>query len=172
MNERTASHQEDVQPSTEELELDRRMELVLDRYVTAIEPPVWEGELTARVMAARPFAPWEVRRARAWRAPALAAVGLLAASLAVFLTPLWSLGPQTAFEMWVRLVAVGTAGSLPALFAAVPTLADALAAVLAGTPGMRPALAGAMLASAGTFAFLARVLFRRPTRVPAGAHRV
>ena len=171
MNERTATHQDDVQPSTEELELDRRTELVLDRYVTAFAPPAWEGELTARVMAARPFAPWEVRRARAWRAPALAAVGYLAASLAVFLTPLWSLGPQTALEMWVRVVAAGTAGGLPALFAAVPTLADALAGALAGTPGVRPALAGALLASGGVFAFLAQRLSRRPTRLYAGAHR-
>jgi hypothetical protein len=172
MNERTATNQDDLQPSTEELELDRRMELVLDRYVTAFEPPVWEGELTARVMATRPFAPWEIRRARAWRAPALAAVGFLAASLAVFLTPLWSLGPQTALEMWVRVMAAGTAGGLPALFAAVPTFADALAGALAGTPGVRPALAGALLASGGTFAFLARRLSRRPTRVLVGEHRV
>jgi hypothetical protein len=171
MNERTATHRDDVQPSTEELELDRRMELVLDRYVTAFEPPAWEGELTARVMAARPFAPWEVRRARAWRAPALAAVGFLAASLAVFLTPLWSLGPQTALEMWVRVVAAETAGGLPALFAAVPTLTDALAGALAGTPGVRPALAGALLASGGAFAFLAQRLSRRPTRLHVGAHR-
>lgn len=172
MNERTPTHQDDVQPSTEELELDRRMELVLDRDVMAFEPPLWEGELTARVMAARPFAPWEVRRARAWRAPALAAAGFLAASLAVFLTPLWSLGPQTALETWVRVMAAGTAGGLPALFAALPALANALAGALAGTPGFRPALAGALLASGGTFAFLARHLSRRPTRVPTGAHRV
>lgn len=172
MNERTATSQDDLQPSAEELELDRRMELVLDRYVTAFEPPVWEAELTARVMAARPFAPWEIRRARAWRAPALAAVGFLAASLAVFLTPLWSLGPQTALEMWVRVMAAGTAGGLPALFAAVPTFADALAGSLASTPGIRPALAGALLASGGAFAFLARRLSRRPTRVLVGAHRV
>jgi hypothetical protein len=172
MNETTAAHQDDLQPSTEELELDRRMELVLDKHVTAFAPPVWEGELTARVMAARPFAPWEVRRSRAWRVPALAAAGFLVASLAVFLTPLWSLGPQTALEMWVRVMAAGTAGGLPALFAAVPTLADALAGALAGTPGIRPALAGALLASGGTFAFLARRLSRRSTRVPAGALRV
>ena len=171
MNESTATHQDDVQPSTEELELDRRMELVLDRDVTAFKPPVWGGELTARLMAARPFAPWEVRRARAWRAPALAAVGFLAASLAVFLTPLWSLGPQTALEMWVRVMAAGTAGGLPALFAAAPTLANAFAGALAGTPGIRPALAGALLASGGTFAFLARRLAQRPTRLDTGARR-
>ncbi|MFI5198545.1 MAG: hypothetical protein ACHQJD_07995 [Thermoanaerobaculia bacterium] len=172
MDERTAANQDDLQPSTEELELDRRMELVLDKYVTTLAPPAWEGELTAWVMAARPFAPWEVRRAGAWRAPALAAVGFLAASLAVFLAPLWSLGPQTALEMWVRVMAAGTAGGVPALFAAVPTFADALAGALAGTPGIRPALAGALLASGGTFAFLARLLFsRRPSRMSSGAHR-
>jgi hypothetical protein len=74
--------------------------------------------------------------------------------------------------MWVRVMAAGTAGGLPALFAAVPTFADALAGALAGTPGIRPALAGALLASGGTFAFLARRLSRRPTRVLVGEHRV
>jgi hypothetical protein len=160
-----------VAPSKEELEGDRRLELILDECVAASQAAPWESQLTARVMAARPFAPWEVRRARAWRAPALAAAGLLAASLAVFLAPLWSLGPQTALEMWARVMAAGTAGGLPALLAAVPALADALAAALAGTPGTRPALAGALLASGGIFAFLARRLSRRPSRALAGAPR-
>ena len=171
MIESTASARPFAPPSKEELELDRRLELILDECVAASQVAPWEGELTARVMAARPFAPWEVRRARAWRAPALAAGGLLAASLAVFLAPLWSLGPQTALEMWARVMAAGTAGGLPALLAAVPALADALGTALAGRPGTRPALAGVLLASGGTFAFLARRLSRRPSRALAGAHR-
>lgn len=171
MNESTSSAPHVAPPSREELDLDRRLELILDECVAASPPAEWEGQLTACVMAARPFAPWEVRRARAWRLPALAAAGLLVASLAVFLAPLWSLGPQTALEMWARVMADGTAGGLPALLAAVPALAEALAAVLAGTPGTRPALAGALLASGGIFALLARRLSWRPTRAAAGAPR-
>ena len=152
-------------PSKEELEGDRRLELILDECVMGSPAPSWEASLTARVMAARPFAPWEVRRARAWRVPALAAGGLLAASLAVFLAPLWSLGPQAALEMWARVMAAGTTSGLPALLAAIPTLVDALAAVLSGTQGTRPALAGAFLASGAAFAALARRLSRRPSRL-------
>ncbi|MCM3878339.1 MAG: hypothetical protein NEA02_18215, partial [Thermoanaerobaculia bacterium] len=95
MNESAANARDVRPPSKEELEGDRRLELILDECVMASPAPAWEAGLAARVMAARPFAAWEVRRARAWRAPALAAGGLLAASIAVFLAPLWSLGPGT-----------------------------------------------------------------------------
>jgi hypothetical protein len=158
-------------PSPEELERDRRMELILDECVTASPAAPFEVGLTARVMAARPFAAWEVRRARAWRIPALGAAALLAASLAIFLTPLWSLGPGTAFETWARVMAAGTAGTLPALLAAVPALASALAAALASAPDTRPALGGALLVSGGALALLARRLARRPSRLNAGARR-
>jgi hypothetical protein len=174
MNESATRAQVFRPPLKAELEGDRRLELILDECVIASPEPFWETGLTARVMAARPFAPWEVRQARAWRAPALAAGGLLAASLAVFLAPLWSLGPQTALEMWARVMAAGTTAGLPALLTAIPTLADALGAVLSGTPGTRPALAGALLASGATFAALARRLSRRPSRLTeafAGAPR-
>ncbi|MGZ5428899.1 MAG: hypothetical protein ACXWFS_07815 [Thermoanaerobaculia bacterium] len=171
MNESTRARvQDDLPPSPEELERDRRMELVLDECVMA-SPDAPEAEFTALVMAARPFAAWEVRRAGAWRIPALAAAALLAASLAIFLAPLWSLGPGTAFETWARVMAAGTAGGLPALLAAVPALASALAAALASAPGTRPALAGALLASGGAFALLARRLAQRPSRFNTGAHR-
>jgi hypothetical protein len=171
MNESTRARvQDDLPPSPEELERDRRMELVLDECVMA-SPAAPEAEFTARVMAARPFAAWEVRRAEAWRIPALAAAALLAASLAIFLAPLWSLGPGTAFETWARVMAAGTAGGLPALLAAVPALASAVAAALASAPGTRPALAGALLASGGAFALLARRLAQRPSRLNTGAHR-
>ena len=86
--------------SPEERERDRRLELLLDECVASSPAP--GPELTAAILAARPFAPWEVRKARAWRVPALAASGLLAASLAVFLAPLWSLGPSAAMDLWVR----------------------------------------------------------------------
>ena len=165
MNE-SASHALDGQPpSKEELERDRRLETILDECVMNSQAPAWEAGLTARVMAERPFAPWEVRRARAWRAPALAAGGLLAASLAVFLAPLWSLGPQTAFEMWVRVMGAGTAAGLPAIVAVMPALADALGSALSGMPGSRAALAGALLASGAMFAvFAGRLSGRSPRR--------
>jgi hypothetical protein len=171
MKESTGAGARDVlPPSPEELERDRRMELILDECVTA-SPSLLDAEFTARVMAARPFAAWEVRRARAWRVPALAAAALFAASLAIFLAPLWSLGPATAFETWARVMAAGTAGGLPALLAAVPVLASALATALASSPGTRPALAGALLASGSAFVLLARRLARRPSRLGSGARR-
>jgi len=153
--------------SPEEIERDRRLELLLDECVDAAPAP--GPEFTAAILASRPFAPWEVRRARAWRAPALAAGGLLAGSLAVFLAPLWSLGPQTALEMWARVMAAGTTAGLPALLAAVPTVANVLGAVLSSTPGTRLALAGGLLASGAAFAALARVLSRRPSRLARAA---
>jgi hypothetical protein len=165
-----ASIHDDPPPSPEELERDRRMELILDEYVMA-SPAAVEAEFTARVMAARPFAAWEVRRAGAWRIPALVATALLAASLSIFLAPLWSLGPGTAFETWARVMAAGTAGGFPTLLAAVPALASALAAALAGAPGTRPALASALLVSGGAFALLARRLALRPSRLNTGARR-
>jgi hypothetical protein len=172
MNESSHAREQDVLvPSPEELDRDRRMELILDECVTASPAASFEADLTARVMAARPFAPWEVRRARAWRIPALGAAALLAASLGIFLAPLWSLGPGTAVETWARVMAAGTAGALPALLAAVPSLASALAAALASAPGTRPALGGALLVSGGAFALLARRLARRPSRLESGARR-
>jgi hypothetical protein len=171
MNESNrAGVQDDPPPSPEELERDRRVELILDECVMASPAPP-EAEFTARVMAARPFAAWEVRRAGAWRIPALAATTLLAASLAIFLAPLWSLGPGTALETWARVMAAGTAGGLPALLAAVPALANALAGALASVPGARPALAGTLLASGGACALLARRLAQRPSRLDTGARR-
>jgi len=171
MNESTgAGFQDFPPPSPEELERDRLMELILDECVTSSPAPRFEAELTARVMAARPFAAWEVRRAGAWRIPAIAAAALLVASLAVFFAPLWSLGPGTALETWARVMAAGTAGGLPALVGAVPALARALAAV-ASAPGTRPALAGGLLASGGALALLARRLARRPSRLHAGRRR-
>src|ERR1035438_9503822 len=182
MNESTGARVQDVLPPTpEELERDRRMELFLDECVMASPAPRFEGELTAWVMAARPFAAWEVRRARAWRIPAVAAAALLAASLAIFLAPLWSLGPGTAFETWARVMAAGTAGGLPAPLAGVPPLPRAPCAglpsapgnrgALARAPGTRPALAGALLASGGVFTLLARRLAQRPSRLNTGARR-
>lgn len=161
MNDVSLSDLGGATPSELELERDRRLELVLDECVSTCPAASWEAGLTARVMAARPFAPWEVRRARAWRAPAVAAVGLLAASIGLFVAPLWTLGPGTAVEVWARVMAAGTAGGFPALLASLPLLADALGTAFSAAPETRGALAGALLASGGAFAFLARRLFLR-----------
>jgi hypothetical protein len=161
MNDVSVSDRAGEAPSREELERDRRLELVLDECVRSCSAAPWEADLAARVMACRPFAPWEVRRARAWKAPALAAAGLLAASIGLFVAPLWTLGPGTALEVWVRIMAAGTAGGVPAFLASAPVLADALGSALSGTQETRGALAGGLLASAGAVAFLARRLFLR-----------
>ncbi|HTS01336.1 MAG TPA: hypothetical protein VMN04_02355, partial [Thermoanaerobaculia bacterium] len=124
-------------------------------------------ELTAAILAARPFAPWEVRRARAWRLPALAALGLLAASLGVFLAPVWSLGPAAAADLWLRVIAAASSGAVGAALAAAPALVEKTAPVLAGLAGLRPALAGLLLLSGGTLALVARRLARRPVRAAA-----
>jgi hypothetical protein len=152
--------------SPEERERDRRLELLLDECVASSPAP--GPELTAAILAARPFAPWEVRKARAWRVPALAASGLLAASLAVFLAPLWSLGPVAAMDLWVRVIAASASGALGAALAAAPALADATGRALAGAEGLRPALGGLLLVSGGSLALIARRLAKRPARAARG----
>ncbi len=151
--------------SPEELERDRRLELLLDECVGGAPTP--GAELTAAILAARPFAPWEVRRARAWRGPALAGVGLLAASLGVFLAPLWSLGPLAATDLWARVIVASASGAVAAALAAAPTLADAAGRALSGADRLRPALGGLLLLSGGSLALIARRLAKRPVRAAA-----
>ena len=77
----TPTTPEDAPLSPLERERDRRLETILDEMVASAVPgPDLPPDFTARVMAARPFAAWELRRARAWRVPALAAGGLLAST--------------------------------------------------------------------------------------------
>jgi hypothetical protein len=151
-------------PTPEEVERDHRLELLLDECVGTSPAP--GPELTAAILAARPFAPWEVRRARAWRVPACAAAGLLAASLAVFLAPLWSLGPVAAMELWVRVIAASASGALGAA-AAAPALAQAVGRALSGAGSLGPALGGLLLLSGGSLALIARRLAGRPGRAAA-----
>lgn len=153
----------------EELERDRRIELLLDECVASSPAP--GTDLTAAILAARPFAPWEVRRARAWRVPALAASGLLAASLAVFVAPLWSLGPGAAADLWARVIAVSATGALGTALAAAPALAAATGRALSSFEGLRPALGGLLLLSGGSLALIARRLARRPVRAGSPSSR-
>jgi hypothetical protein len=148
--------------SPEEIERDRQLELLLDECVGVSPTP--GPELTGAILAARPFAPWEVRRARAWRAPAGAALGLLAASLAVFLAPLWSLGPVAAMDLWVRVIAASASGAVAAAVAAAPALADAIGRALSDSGGLRAPLAGLLFLSGASLALIARRLAKRPVR--------
>ncbi len=151
--------------SPEEIERDHRLELLLDECVASCPAP--GPDLTAAILAARPFAPWEVRKARAWRVPAAVAGGLLAASVAVFLAPLWSVGPTAAMDLWVRVIVASTSGAVGATLAAAPALADAAGRALSGLSGLRPVLGGLLLLSGGSLALIARRLARRPVRAAA-----
>ncbi len=151
--------------SREEIERDRRIELLLDECVAASPAP--GPDLTAAILAGRPFAPWEVRKARAWRVPAAAAGGLLAASAGVFLAPLWSLGPTAAMDLWARVIVASTSGAVGAALAAAPALADAAGRALSGPGVLRPVLGGLLLLSGGSLALISRRLARRPVRAAA-----
>ncbi len=105
----------DSGPAPGDLERDRRLEVLLDELVTIPRGEELPADFAARVLARRPFAPWEVSRVSYWRLPAGIGLGLLAGSLGLALTPLWSLGPGTALTVWAELVAVafGPAGRNP-----------------------------------------------------------
>ena len=142
--------------SAAELERDRKLEVLLDEMVTysPLPPP----DFAARVVSARPFAPWEVRRASAWKAPLLATSGLLAASLAVFLAPLGELAPGTSLAVWGQLLAAALSSPVSVALEAAPALAvvaDSLRASV--TPGAGLAILGAGAAfGAATIAALSR----------------
>ena len=131
-----------------ELKCDRELEIILDEMVSSA--PELPQDFSRRLIAERPFAPWEVRAASAWRVPALAAGLLFAASFGVFLAPLWSLGPGTALSVWSRVVAASLSGSLSALVAAGPLLAEAASKVAAQSPELRAGSLVGLFAAAAT----------------------
>lgn len=114
-------------PSPEDFLRDARLEVVLDEMVKS--SPALDDSFTRRIVEARPFAPWEVRRASAWKVPAAAGSGLLAASLAIFLAPLWHLGPGTALGVWGRVLAATFSGTISAALSSAPAVAEALSRV-------------------------------------------
>jgi len=124
-------------PLPEDLRRDEELEVLLDEMVRTASPPALGDGFTRRIVAARPFAPWEVRRASAWRIPAAAAGGLLAASLAIFLTPLWHLGPGTALAVWGRVLFATFSGALSTALTAAPLLAEAMMRVFAESAAVR-----------------------------------
>jgi hypothetical protein len=149
----------DSAPLPEDLRRDDELEVLLDEMVRTAPPPALGDDFTRRVVEARPFAPWEVRSVGAWRIPAAAAGGVLAASLTVFLAPLWYLGPGTALAVWGRVLFATFSGALSTALTAAPLIAATLAQVFAELPGVRNiaflglALTGGML---GIWLLLAR----------------
>ncbi|MHB8797261.1 MAG: hypothetical protein ACYDBY_02245 [Thermoanaerobaculia bacterium] len=152
----------DGTPTPAELELDRRTEVFLDEMVSSSVREELPADFASRVMAARPFAPWEVATASFWRVPIAVGLGLLAGSLGLALTPLWSLGPATAVTVWAELLAVAFGSPVATLVAALPLLAEGTErASGAVSPGAVALLGGAAALVAGSLlGALAR--FRRP----------
>jgi hypothetical protein len=153
----------DPAPERGDLERDRKLEVLLDELV-AVPAKELPADFSARVVAARPFAPWEVARGPFWKIPAGVGLGLLAGSLGLGLTPLWSLGPATAVTVWSELLAVALGRPLATLVTALPLVADGAGrAARAVSPGTVVALGmAAALATVSLGAALGRL--RRPVR--------
>lgn len=117
--------------------LDRKLELLLDESVAsrAGTEALPEG-FASRVAASRPFAPWEVRQARAWRVPLGVGALLLGGSAGLGLAPLWTLGPATAIEVWTDLVLAGSVRPVVTLVEALPLLGRGVARVSGSVPGL------------------------------------
>ncbi len=147
--------------SAADVEKDRRLEVLLDEMVAS--SPALPLGFTRRVTAARSFAPWEVRRPAAWKIPALAAGGLLAASLAVFLAPLATLAPGTAVEVWGQVVLAALSSPVSAALSARTALVAA-AEVLRGA--VVPAVAFAVLGAGLAFGAATAAALRLPARRP------
>src|SRR5258706_188229 len=121
--------------SPEAAELDRRIEALLDELVAQAPPHEAPADLTARVLAARPFAPWEVRHG--WAIPpALAS-----------LAPLLPAPPVSAEEAGAPLAiesATRRAGDLVALGRAIELDGelDGVLVAIGGTVHIRGRVAG------------------------------
>jgi hypothetical protein len=148
--------------SPEDSQRDRRMEILLDEMVTGGSVSLPE-DFSARVLSARPFAPWEVRRRASWRVPVLFGAAFLVSSLAVGLAPLWSLGTGTAVLTWARLVQVALSRPVEAAVQVGPALAEAFSQAAHAAP--LPYVAGGFaLAALGA---LSAMLAVRSARVAA-----
>ena len=121
-------------------------EVLRDELVTSPGGEELPADFATRVLDRRPFAPWEVSRVAYWRLPAGIGLGLLAGSLGLALTPLWSLGPATALTVWTELVAVAFGRPVATLVTALPLLVDgtsrAAHAVSPGSLALLGAVAG------------------------------
>lgn len=147
-----------------DLERDQRLEVLLDELVAMPRGEGLPADFAARVVAARPFAPWEVSRSSHWKVPAGIGLGLLAGSLGLALSPLWSLGPSTALTVWSELIGVALGRPVATLVSAFPLLSEgagrAAAAVAPGTV----AVLGVSAAGAAATLGLALGRLRRASR--------
>jgi hypothetical protein len=153
-------HPEEDRLDSADLLRDRKLEILLDELVRS-SPSLPTG-FASRVASARPFAPWEVRRASSWKAPSAALAGLFVSSAGVFLAPLGDLGPATALAVWGNVVTAAFAHPVGAILSAGPALASAVEAIRqAVSPLSAPALGGG---AAAVSVLIAGVLRRRPAR--------
>jgi hypothetical protein len=161
----------DSAPAPGELERDRRLEVLLDELVTVPQGDELPADFASRVLDRRPFAPWEVSRASYWKLPAGIGLGLLAGSLGLALTPLWSLGPGTAFTVWAELVAVAFGRPAATLITALPLLAEGTGRAAQEVPGSVVALLGGVAVATALSLGTALVRLRRPSAA-VGSRRV
>jgi len=149
-------------PAPIELERDRKLEVLLDELVASPDREGLPADFSARVLASRPFAPWEVARGSFWKVPAGVGAAFLAGSLGLALAPLWSLGPGTAFTVWSELLAVALGRPVATLVTALPLLADGTGRVAGALPAAAvAAVGGAAVLVAGTLG-VALARLRRP----------
>lgn len=148
----------DAAPHAGDQERDRRLEVLLDELVAAPRREELPADFAARVVAARPFAPWEVSRGANWKVPAGIGLGLLAGSLGLALTPLWSLGPATAATVWTELLGIAFGRPVGTLVTALPLLSEAASRTAEAVSPGTVALLG--VAAAGVFATLGLALGR------------
>ena len=152
----------EITPTPGDLDRDRKLEVLLDELVAVPGGEELPADFATRVVERRPWAPWEVTRPSSWKVPVAVGLGLLGGSLGLALTPLWSLGPGTAFTVWAELIAVAFGRPAAALASAFPLMAEgvgrAAQAVSIGTVVLFGVLAGVSAATLG--AALGRL--RRP----------
>ena len=144
----TSERTTDTALATGDLERDRRVEVLLEELVAGPGEDELPPDFARRVLALRPYAPWEVSRRSHWKAPAVVGLGLLAGSLGLALTPLWSLGPSTAVTVWGELLAVAFGRPLSTLATAFPLVAEGASRAAEAVPRSTTLLLG-LLAAGG-----------------------
>ena len=147
----------------ERLPTDEELETLLDELVRKARkdgPSGLPPGFAERVVEKRPFAPWEVRQPRHWKAPALVLALLVGCSAAVGMTPLFRLGPSTALSVWSHLLAASILRPVLAAVEVVPLLASGLSKALRVIPAETTA-ALAALALVGLVALALPALRRR-----------
>lgn len=148
-----------------DLERDRRLEVLLDELVAKPRAEELPADFAARVVAARPFAPWEVSRSSHWKVPAGIGLGLLAGSLGLALSPLWSLGPSTALTVWSELIAVALGRPVATLVSAFPLLSEGAGRAAAAVAPGAVAVLGVSAAGVAATLGLALGRLRRASRL-------